>query len=123
LKTGALTDRFVAAFFLTAPSAEKFRSARDAGFLFFISARINSRAALLADAVILRSPLGRRFLSSRRALFRTVWRFTCTAVFLSLKIDQCDHRATDFVIGGTIGAQAQRLLVAFLIGRFAIAGA
>ena len=60
--------------------------------------RTNSRAALLTDAVILRSPLGRRFLSSRRALLRAVWRFTCTAVFLSLKIDQCDHRATDLLL-------------------------
>jgi hypothetical protein len=73
--------------------------------MFFISAWINSRAATPADAAILRARFGRRFRFSRRALLGTVWRFTGIAVFLSLKIDQCDHRATDFVIGGTIGAK------------------
>jgi hypothetical protein len=61
LKAGTLAERFVVPFFLTAPFAENFRGAREALFLFFMSARINSRAAPPADAVILRSPLGRRF--------------------------------------------------------------
>jgi hypothetical protein len=64
-----------------------------------MSARINSRAAPPADAVILRLPEGRRFLFSLRALLRAVRRFIGIALFFPLKIDQRRHRAIDFVIG------------------------
>jgi hypothetical protein len=117
LKTGAFTDRFV---FRTSPLVDNFRRGRDVACLLFMSTRINSRVARPADAVILRSRLGRRFLFSRRALFWAAWRFTGIAVFPFLNIDQGDHRAIDFVIGGTIRPHAQGVRAAFLIGHFAL---
>jgi hypothetical protein len=93
LKTGALAGRFV---FPASPLAENFRGARDVACLL-CSIRINSRVAGPADAAISRSRLGRRFLFPRRALFWVAWRFTGIAVLPSLKIDQGDHSAIDFV--------------------------
>src|ERR1700757_4463444 len=49
LKTGALADCLLAPFFLTAPLPEKFSSPRVLPLIFFISARITSRAASPAD--------------------------------------------------------------------------
>ena len=88
LKAGAPADRFVALFFLAAPLAENSRDARGDAFIFFMSLRINSRAALSADAVILRSSARPCFLFMREDLLRTVRRFTGIALLLSLKIDQ-----------------------------------
>jgi len=58
--------------------------------------------------VILRSPLGRRFLFSLRALLRAVWCFIGIALFFPLKIDQRKHRAIDFVIGGAMARRKRR---------------
>ena len=89
--------------------------------MFFISAWIDSRTALPADAAILRSRLGRRFLFLWRDFFRMVRRFTRIALFLSFKVNQRNHRAVDFVIGGAIGAHAQRILAAFPVPHFPFA--
>src|SRR6478609_11116099 len=56
LKTGALADCLIAPFFLTAPLPEKFSSPRALPLIFFISARITSRAACPADVRGLRWP-------------------------------------------------------------------
>jgi len=46
----------------------------------------------------------------REDLLRAVRRFTGITLFLSLKIDQRNHCAIDFVIGRAIGSHAQRVL-------------
>src|SRR4030095_3800669 len=75
LKTAALADCLVAPFRLTSPLPENFRDARGAAFILFMSARINSRAAPPADAMILRPSARPRFLLVREDLFRAVRRF------------------------------------------------
>jgi hypothetical protein len=59
---------------------------------------------------------------SAASLARRVWHFTGIALFLSLNVDQRNHRAIDFVIGSAIGAHAEQALAAFLIGYFAHVG-
>src|SRR2546423_2499476 len=54
-KIGAVAEWSVAPFLLAAPLAENFTDTRDVSFLFFMSFRINSRAALPADVCLLRS--------------------------------------------------------------------
>src|SRR4029077_189987 len=81
LKTGALADCLVAPSFLASPLPENSRDARGAAFIFFMSARINSRAAPAADAVILRLSTRPCFLLVREDLLRTVRRFTGIAFF------------------------------------------
>src|SRR6478735_7653863 len=49
LKTGALADCLITPFFLTAPLPKKSSTPRALPFIFFISARITSRAACPAD--------------------------------------------------------------------------
>src|SRR6478736_6629040 len=56
LKTGALADCLIAPFFLTAPLPKKSSTPRVLPFIFFISARITSRAAGPADVRGLRWP-------------------------------------------------------------------
>src|SRR6478736_10265704 len=56
LKTGALADCLIAPFFFTAPLPKKSSTPRVLPFIFFISARITSRAACPADVRGLRWP-------------------------------------------------------------------
>src|SRR5438067_7851527 len=83
---------------------------------FFIAPLITSPLVRKADASG-RRRTGRRLASLERALL-----FFRGLFFFSIDIHQGNHRPVNFVIGGAVRSHPKRVLPAFVIGDFLLAG-